>query len=320
VRDLQGERAPTIADLSALESAIQLTDAALVIIDPLMAYIPDGRDSHRDQDIRRVLAPLAALAARTDAAVVVIRHLNKSGVGNPLYRGGGSIGIIGAARSGLLVATDPHDPDGPRRILVVTKSNLAAPPPALAYRVVASEGVPHLLWEGETRHTAEQLLAPKLPEEERSSIEEAEEFLAGLLANGPRPAREVKAAGRQEGIAERTLDRARLRLGVTTHREGFGRGACYTWALPTPPIFRASQPSRDGEYGTHGAHGSRPPSPPKENGPMEQPAPDAVEARSIVVSGGSTADREDALSQLETVAQGSFGGEVVYDGPPLPEK
>jgi hypothetical protein len=120
VKEDGGEYAPTISDLDALEEAIQSVDAALVVIDPLMAHIPDGRDSHKDQDIRRSLAPLGKLAARLAVAIIVIRHLNKAAaIGNALYRGGGSIGIIGAARSGLLAALDPDDPNKARYILAV---------------------------------------------------------------------------------------------------------------------------------------------------------------------------------------------------------
>jgi hypothetical protein len=61
----------------------------------------------------------------------VIRHLNKAAGGNALYRGGGSIGIVGAARSGLLIAKHPED-DG-RRVLASIKSNLAAPAPSLVF-------------------------------------------------------------------------------------------------------------------------------------------------------------------------------------------
>ena len=42
-----------------------------MVIDPLMAFLPGQVDSHRDQDVRRVLAPLAALAAETAATVLV---------------------------------------------------------------------------------------------------------------------------------------------------------------------------------------------------------------------------------------------------------
>lgn len=123
IHEENGERIPTLADLDAIRTAIKTVKAKLVIIDPLMAYLPGDANSHKDQDIRRNLAPLAKLAAETGVAVMVVRHLNKSEGKNPLYRGGGSIGIIGAARSGLIVAKDSEDEN--RRILAVSKSNLA---------------------------------------------------------------------------------------------------------------------------------------------------------------------------------------------------
>ena len=61
-----------------------------------------------------MLASLAYMASRTGAAVVIVRHMNK-GTGSALYRGSGSIGIVGGALAGLLVAPDPDD-EG-RRIL-----------------------------------------------------------------------------------------------------------------------------------------------------------------------------------------------------------
>ena len=94
-----------------------------------------------------MLASLAYKASRTGAAVVIVRHMNK-GTGSALYRGSGSIGIVGAARAGLLVAPDPDD-EG-RRILAMSKSNLAKTPDALAYRIVEDElyGVARVVWDG----------------------------------------------------------------------------------------------------------------------------------------------------------------------------
>jgi hypothetical protein len=71
-----------------------------------MAFLSGQVDSHRDQGVRRVLASLAYMASRTGAAVVIVRHMNKD-TGSALYRGSGSIGIVGGARAGLLVAPDP---------------------------------------------------------------------------------------------------------------------------------------------------------------------------------------------------------------------
>jgi hypothetical protein len=83
-----GERAVTLADIEEIRQAIAEVGAKLVIIDPLMAYFPLTTDSYKDQHARSILAPLKKLAADTGVAVLVVRHLNKSGGPNPLYRGG----------------------------------------------------------------------------------------------------------------------------------------------------------------------------------------------------------------------------------------
>src|SRR5262249_2417464 len=80
-------------DLEAIREAVAQIDARLIVIDPLMAYLDSSVNSYRDQDVRLAFRPLAQLAQETGCAVVVVRHLNKGAGGNPLYRGGGSIGI-----------------------------------------------------------------------------------------------------------------------------------------------------------------------------------------------------------------------------------
>ena len=122
--DAEGlETLPEIPDdLNRIERIVDARQAALIVIDPLMAYLSAGTNSFRDQDVRRALAPVKLLAERTGASVLVVRHLNKSATGSPIYRGGGSIGIIGAARAGLLVGTDPDDETGVRRVLATTKA------------------------------------------------------------------------------------------------------------------------------------------------------------------------------------------------------
>jgi RecA-family ATPase len=79
-------------DLDRLEAMVKDRAAALVVIDPLMAFLSGAIDAHRDQDVRRALASMAYMAARTGAAVVIVRHMNKSGGVNPLYRGGAASG------------------------------------------------------------------------------------------------------------------------------------------------------------------------------------------------------------------------------------
>ena len=68
-----------------LETLVNKKGGKLIIIDPLMAVMSSNVNTYRDQDVRSALKPLADLAERTGAAVVVIRHLNKSSGTNGLY-------------------------------------------------------------------------------------------------------------------------------------------------------------------------------------------------------------------------------------------
>lgn len=226
------EALPTIpSDLSRIETLVRAVRAVIVIIDPLIAFIPGETNTWRDQDIRRALAPLARMAERTGAAVLLLRHLNKSSGGNALYRGGGSIGIIGAARCALLIARDPDDQA--LRVLAATKSNLALPPPSISFRLEGNDsGAVRVAWGGQSSHDASELLVQAVGPEERSALDAARAVLRAVLADGPVEAVEVRRQARTAGIAGRTLDRAKFIENVVARREGFGAGARWVWQLP----------------------------------------------------------------------------------------
>ncbi len=155
-RDARGTfQALTLDDVGIIEAAIQETKSKLFIVDPLMQFLPAACDSKSDQRVRAALGPLVDLAMRVGTAIVAVRHLRKMR-GSAIYSGGGSIGIIGAARSGLLIGRDPDDASGDRRILAQVKTNLAGAVRALAYRVAARDDVPYVEWLGETAHTADR--------------------------------------------------------------------------------------------------------------------------------------------------------------------
>ncbi len=225
--------------LLLLEALVVRTNAALVILDPLVAYLQRGHNANNDQGVRQALASLKTLGERTGAAIVVVRHLNKSASANPLYRGGGSIGIIGAARCGLLLAPDPDDPH--LRILAATKGNLGSPPPSLAFHLetVPRLGVTRVVWEGETPWTAEALLRVTAEgEEKHSALGEARSWLRQSLADGPRSAKDLEFERRSIGITARTYRTARKAEGVIARKEPVLHGG---WILTLP---QSPQPER----------------------------------------------------------------------------
>ena len=87
-----------------LEEAIYSTDAGLLVLDPLQAYLGSGVDMHRANEIRPIMKKLSAVAERTGCAVVLIGHMNKASGMKSGYRGLGSIDFTAAARSMVLEA------------------------------------------------------------------------------------------------------------------------------------------------------------------------------------------------------------------------
>ncbi len=166
-------------DMQDLEMTIKRRKAKLVVLDPLMAVLGRDVSASSDQDIREVLTPLAELAECTQCAILIIRHLNKGASSNPLYRGTGSIGIIGAARMGLIVVRDPNNEH--QCILATTKNNLSKHANHLIYQIEENEnGIPYVEWLGETFDNVSNLLRPPT----NTSFEHQEIHRALRQANG----------------------------------------------------------------------------------------------------------------------------------------
>lgn len=160
----EGSSPPDIRDdLDAIARVLK-PDTKLMVVDPLMAYLPDNVNPNRDHEIRRCLLPLTEFATRTGIAVLLVRHLKKNDHGHgALYAGGGSIGIAGAARSVLMMGPDPDNPA--RRVVAAVKTNLCPMPPSLAFVIEpAEDGTPTLAWEIYPLNiTADQILVARRP-------------------------------------------------------------------------------------------------------------------------------------------------------------
>ncbi len=171
------------------------------------------------------------MAERLGVAVVVIRHLNKSAGSLSIYRGGGSIGIIGAARCGLLVAKDPEDEN--KRVFAGIKSNLGPIPPSLAFHIDGSDSGAKISWDGPSTHSADSILAAS-PEnsEDNSALEEACEFLQEILSEGSIGPNKIFQQAKDLGISKITLLRAKKKLGFKSQKDGFS--GKWFWIMPTP--------------------------------------------------------------------------------------
>jgi hypothetical protein len=215
-------------DLDMLCKEVERTGAKLVILDPLVGVVDSSVHLHNDQETRAALRPLATMADQKGFAVVALRHINKGGGQNAKHRGGGSIAIIGAARSGLLVGLDPDDETGETKVIAAVKHNLSKTVPSLKYRLVSDRDNPtvaRIEWLGESHFNADALLAEPQTEDQRIQRDEIADIITELTADGPcthEDARaQIKAAGYR--VSDSTISRAIRQAGCVTEKaQGFG--------------------------------------------------------------------------------------------------
>jgi hypothetical protein len=208
----------------------ELGDVALVIIDPITAYM--GKiDSHRATDVRAVLEPLAAFAEEHGVAVLAVSHPTKATQSKALYSITGSLAYVAAARMVLLAA---QEPESDRRLLLGVKNNLGPLPPGLGFdveRTLVGEGVvtSRVAWDGRpvTTTADEAMTTP----DRGGKLTEAVDFLREELACGPRPQKQLEERAEGEGISPITLRRAKKSLRIESTRIGFGGE--WVWGLPT---------------------------------------------------------------------------------------
>ncbi len=208
--------------LPALEEAIAYAgDTRLVIIDPISAYL-GKTDSHKNADVRALLAPLATIASKHRVAIVAVSHLNKSDSTPAIYRTMGSLAFTAAARAVWLVSKDPHNSE--RRLLTPAKANLARDVGGLAFSIQDGKVV---FESGTLDLTSDEALAkPDAgPKQDRC---EAKAFLLSRLEAGPCPSSGVMEAARNSGFSSATIRRAKEELGIAS----FQQLDRWFWKLP----------------------------------------------------------------------------------------
>jgi hypothetical protein len=263
VEDDDGELLFTLPDdVHLVDSAIaglreKGRTVAMVVIDPIGAFLPERTDSHKEAHVRRALAPLAAMAERCEVAIPIVMHLTKDESKRLISRVSGAGAFVNAARSVLGVVRHPDDPDGERgreRVLVHVASNWGRYAPSLGLKIesrdvtvddgsVADVGL--LVVTGEVDIGIEDV--------QRGADDDGESVVDAIVAElpeAPRSSLEVKeAVAKRVGCSLKTVERHAMRMREGgelkvvergTRPEGGPPERTTTWALS----------SRDSQVGT----------------------------------------------------------------------
>jgi len=215
-------------DLTQLTEVIKQTNATLLTIDPISAYL-GNINSWKDDEVRHLLAGVGDLAARTKCSVLCIMHLNKKVSSNAIDRGMGSIAFTAVSRSVFLIGAHPEENDS-RKILAPVKANLVETSKSRMFRINSSEDrIPYIEWDEESNYTARQILLREITGlDENSNLERAVRFIEDQLKSGEKAARVIYELGKQEGLSESIITTAKKKLPIEAKQRSEGS----FWTLP----------------------------------------------------------------------------------------
>lgn len=216
----EAEKELTLSD-ARIEDAIRKTEAKLMILDPIQAYLGSDVDMHRANEVRPIVKNLAQVAERTGCGILLIGHMNKSQGAKSNYRGLGSIDFQAAARSVLIVGRMKDEPTV--RVMAQCKSSLAPEGKSIAFELNPETG---FQWKGYCDTLVDELLSGNGTAKSKTMI--MEEELENLLTE-PVSAEDVQKRAAQLGISQRTLMIAKRNLGVLSEKIGDR----WFWKLPS---------------------------------------------------------------------------------------
>lgn len=211
-----------------IESVMKDTRPALLIFDPLQAYLGADVNMNAANEVRPVLSRIAKLADTYDTAVIFIMHLSKmSSVSKALYRALGSIDIPGASRSMLTMGKDPQDDS--RRIICHEKSSLARNGQSLAFKIDPENG--GVIFDGFSDLTANELLGGCGKREKPADAlnKACDEILNLLGEEGYTEFKDIKKQAEIAGITRATLYRAKDELMLNHVTVGYGKNKKSYW-------------------------------------------------------------------------------------------
>ncbi|MDV7171921.1 AAA family ATPase [Gordonia amicalis] len=221
-------------DLGLLEEAITANGITLVVLDALTSFKPADVNANANDDVRRFLEPLQAMADRTGVVLLGIAHFGKADSGDAKRLVLGSTAWTDVPRSVLGFARDEESGD-----VVVTnvKKNLASRSRSLSYEFdtvpvmtdggEVSVGVVRWRDKDDTRDVASLLKGDREP---GGNLPEPQRWVSSFLRNGPQKAQDVYAVGQSAGHSQRQLRTAHDKLDGERKKQGMDGG--WWWRLP----------------------------------------------------------------------------------------
>lgn len=189
-----------------LKDLIEQIKPALVIFDPIQAFIPPDIQMGQRNAMRNCLNPLIGLGEEYGTTFLIIVHTNKRQGVYGRNRIADSADVWDIARSVLITGTTT---DNKTRYLSHEKSNYGEPGETVLYTI--EDGIA-VFKDHSDKHDSDFVKERDLSTYQAPQRQDAEKFILDYLKGGKRPTGELDEAAKAAGVSKSTLGRAKTSL------------------------------------------------------------------------------------------------------------
>jgi AAA domain len=225
-----GREIDLVRDARRIEALVRAHGFGCGYLDQVLDHFSPASNSHTQQDVRRTVQPIQALARGLEIGVMFTAHPSLASAGPRGIREGGSVQFGNVVRSALVIGWHPEVADV--RVLVRRKGNAGPVPPGLTFTIEPASVVNPVTGElvrvgtiadlGEDpnlRSEDVRFTPPQEPGESKGDV--MEHVLRELGADGERRGRrEAQQTCERAGVSRATFDREWPPAFVETEREG----------------------------------------------------------------------------------------------------
>lgn len=231
--DLKNERFSEIKfNSKLLKELIEQVKPALIVFDPLQAFIPVDMQMGQRNAMRACLSPLIGIGEQYGVTSLIVVHTNKKQGVFGRNRIADSADVWDIARSVMIVGSVPGSNE---RYLSQEKSNYGP----LSQTVLFDIGENGAEFTGfSDKHDADYVGMRDYERRQAPQRADAEQFIIEYLNNGKKPTAELDESAEAAGISKNTLSRAKTGLRkkkiLGSKAEGFGNSKVfYSYLLST---------------------------------------------------------------------------------------
>lgn len=215
--------------INAIKSMVKQSNAKLVIIDPIVAFLGPKMDMNRANEVRHIMKSIGKIARDMNIAILVVRHNRKEaagmGSGKAIYSGMGSIDFTASVRSELAVLETRNGV----KFLNHIKANSGRKGNSITYSIIDQPDGSGLfqwgdftIWPPQTAVT-KKIIATRFRDEKKIIL-----WLRDILTQSPdgELATEIITKGILAGFSQTKLEHAKKGTAISERR-----GTSWYWKL-----------------------------------------------------------------------------------------